>query len=187
MCEYDVKKLVTIIECTDLEAKALSQGNRVLAKAAADRKLEISISHLKTQKECDVFIKNARKNDREDLIPLIVERSIELSIHGYCDFSLLRKVEIECLKVLFMYEKFLAIKNGKNNRAAYTWRMFRNRGIIPSVECIVSHKKESIGFRNLSSVGLTHDSFEMVVDRNPDSFSTLAVERARQRLSQILN
>jgi hypothetical protein len=186
MSEFDVKTLATISECDDLEVQALSQGNLELAKAAENRKLEIRISHLKNQNECDVFIKNAKKNSREDLIPLVLQRSIEISIQSYSDLSVLRKVEIECLKVLFMYEKLLAIKNGKNNRAAYTWRMFRNRGIIPSVDRIVSHKKESVGFQNITSVGLTLDSFEVVVDRYPESFSKTSVERARKRLGIIV-
>jgi len=183
MNELNTNELTTIAKCSALVTDAKRKGNNALAKAALERKYEISISHIRTQEQCVNFIKNVTKRQREDLVPLILQRSLELSIQDYANESPLEDVEIACLKVLFLYEKQLALKNGRANKATYTRRSIKNNGIVKAVDNIVSKNAETVGFKNLCSVGLTLDSFEVVVDKFPEKFSSLAVEKSRQRLN----
>jgi len=181
--EFNTDFLTTTAECRTLVRKARLKGNHALANAALERKYEISISNVKTQEQCTNFIKNVKNRGREDLVPLILQQSIKLSIQDYPNESPLEDVEIACLKVLFLYEKLLVLKNGRRHLATYTRRSIKNNGIVKAVDNIVSKNAKTVGFKNLCSVGLTLDSFESVVDKFPEKFSNLAVEKSRQRLN----
>jgi hypothetical protein len=93
-----ISALKTVAKCKELESKAKSQGNLLLARAARERMYEISIDNLKNEKECESFAKNAKKLDRPDLVKAIHCKSIELSVKKYPVYSELRELEAECLK-----------------------------------------------------------------------------------------
>lgn len=97
--EINVNTLTTVTECLELRDQAGSQGNRKLAEEASERIKIISIGNLKTQEQCENFIANIRKNGREDLVKLIHQKSIDLSVKAYPDYQNLSEVEIQCLKI----------------------------------------------------------------------------------------
>jgi len=93
-------------------------------------------------------------------------------------------VEREAYEAVYAYERMLLIKHGKKVPAAYTWRMIRNRGIIPAVERLVMRKDETSGYRLLVANGLEDKAFESVVLRHPKEFSAEAVSASENRLKE---
>jgi hypothetical protein len=93
-------------------------------------------------------------------------------------------VERECLEAIYAYEWTLFKKHGKRQRAAYTWRMVGERGIIPAVEHAVTRSKETAGFRGLEAEGMLDMAFENVVLKHKDMFSAVAVKRSEERLAR---
>jgi hypothetical protein len=178
----NIDALSTPAQCSELEKQAKSQGNHKLAHAARERRFQISIANLRTENECNTLIKNVSRNQRQDLLPAIHRKSIELSVNSHPNFSKLNNVEKDCLKVIYGYEKALTIKNGRRTRANYTWRPINEYGIIAGVDHIVSQAKETVGFNHLTEIGLTEYSFEAVVLSHPQSFSELARKRAQARI-----
>jgi hypothetical protein len=90
------------------------------------------------------------------------------------------------LKAVYAYEKILHIKNRKRTRATYTWRSIKDHGIIGGIDRIVSKSAETIGFNHLSEIRLTDYSFEAIVLKYPDSFTSNAVEQAKNRMDSAL-
>ena len=93
-------------------------------------------------------------------------------------------VERECLEAIYAYEWTLFKKHGKRQRAAYTWRMVDERGIIPAVEHAVTRPKETAGYRGLEAEGMLSMAFEAVVLRHKEMFSAAAVKRSEERLAR---
>ena len=60
--------------------------------------------------------------------------------------------------------------------------MIKNRGIIQTVEHLVTRKDETPGFKALISMGIPEMAFEAVVLRHPELFSDKAVQYSRERL-----
>ena len=177
-----INALKTVTECKELEDKAKSQGNLILAKAAHERMFELSINNLKNEKECESFAKNAKKLNRPDLVKAVNRKSIDLFLKIYPGYSELREVETECLKAVYAYEKILHSKNRKRIRATYTWRSIKDHGIIGGIDRIVSKSAETIGFNHLSEIELTDYSFEAIVLKYPDSFTGKALNQAQKRM-----
>jgi hypothetical protein len=92
--------------------------------------------------------------------------------------------EQECLEAIFAYEWTLYKKHGKRQKAAYTWRMLKQRGIIAAVEHTATRKQETEGYRALVSEGMQEMAFEAVVLRHPDVFSAEAIAQSRARLAE---
>ena len=93
-------------------------------------------------------------------------------------------VERECLEAIYAYEWTLFKKHGKRQRAAYTWRMVDERGIIPAVEHAVTRPKETAGYRGLQAEEMLDMAFEAVVLRHKDKFSAAAAKKSEQRLAE---
>jgi len=94
------------------------------------------------------------------------------------------RVEQECLEAIFAYEWTLFKKHGKRQRAAYTWRMLKQRGIVSAIEHTVARKQETGGYRALVAEGMQEMAFEAVVLRHPESFSSASIKQARERLAK---
>lgn len=62
--------------------------------------------------------------------------------------------------------------------------MIARRGVIPAVEHMVTQSVESTGYRTLAEMGLQDMSFEAVVSRHRDAFSSEAVKASRRRLAE---
>src|SRR4051812_36657688 len=85
-------------------------------------------------------------------------------------------IEREALEAVYAYEEALSAKNGKRTSASRTWRMIAKRGIIGTLEEIVTRRSETAGYRVLVEMGLEDMAFEAVVTRHPEAFSRDAVE-----------
>lgn len=178
-----INALETPADCRELLEKAKKQRDRDFENAINQRYDEIRINRLKTEKECDNFALNAAAQNRHDLLEAIHRQSIELSVRQHPGFSQLREVEIECLRVIYAYEKANRLLKGHKHKATYTWRTINQNGITQAVERIVCKPKPTMGFTTLESVGLKNCSFEAVVMKYPDAFSKDALNRAKNRLS----
>ena len=170
-------------DCRELLETAKKQRDRDFENAINQRYDEIRISRLKTEKECDNFALNAATQNRHDLLEAIYRRSIELSLRQHPGFSQLREVEIECLRVIYAYEKANRLLKGHNHKATYTWKAIKQNGITQAVERIVCKSKPTMGFTTLENVGLKNCSFEAVVLKYPNAFSATALDKAKNRLS----
>jgi hypothetical protein len=62
--------------------------------------------------------------------------------------------------------------------------MIKRRGIIPAVERLVNRPKETSGYRALIEMGLEDYSFEAVIVRHPNSFSSETVQHAQNRINE---
>ena len=139
------------------------------------------VEKLKTPKECETFMVNARAAGREDLAQEARRRAIELRARTYGANS---SVEQECLEAVYAYEEVLSAKNGRRMTAARTWPMIKRLGVLRAVERIVSRPDDAAGYTALIEMGLERFAFEAVVVRHPDEFSFEAVEQSKMRVSR---
>lgn len=138
------------------------------------------IAKLKTPEECIIFEKNVTERGRPDLALAARKRAVELRAlrHGATT-----EVERQCLEAIFAYEQVLSEKNGKKTRASRTWPMIERHGIIEAVERAVNRKDEAMGYTALLKMGLENYSFEAVILRHPNSFSSDVVQRSQERVN----
>jgi hypothetical protein len=138
------------------------------------------VSKLKTPRECEILEKNALERGNSELALAARKRAVELRAQAHGAST---DAERECLEAVYAYERVLFQKHGKNIRAAYTWRMMKQRGIIAAVERTVSRKEETVGYRALVEMGLEDYAFEAVVVRYPALFSPEAVRISQERIN----
>ncbi len=91
----------------------------------------------------------------------------------------------ESILAILAYEETLRVKHGRQQRAAYTWRMMEEHGVIKAVERVVTRTAVTQGYMALIDLGLADFSFESVVTRYPDTFSREAVKNSKARLSEL--
>lgn len=137
------------------------------------------IARMTTPDGCEQFAKNVEANGKPEAALLARKRAIELRAEAHGAAS---NAEREALEAVYAYERALFVKHGKNVRASRTWRMIKDRGIIPSVERVVTRSTQSTGYAELCRMGLQDKAFEAVVLRYPDLFSDVAVRQSRERL-----
>ncbi|MFG0260439.1 MAG: hypothetical protein ACF8LK_08825 [Phycisphaerales bacterium JB041] len=137
------------------------------------------VALLETPAACEQFAKNVEANGKPEAALLARKRAIELRARSHGVSS---AAEVEALEAVYAYERTLFLKHGKNVRASRTWRMIKDRGVIPSVERVVTRPGESSGYTELCKLGLQDKAFEAVVLRYPGLFSTEAIRRSKQRL-----
>lgn len=139
------------------------------------------VTNLKTPEECETFAKNARERGAPGLAEEARQRTVQLraEIHG-------AKTDVErgCLEAVYAYEEVLSEKKGKRQRANRTWPMIHEYGILAAVERIVLKRTESVGYMALAKMGLKEFAFEAVILRHPEHFSSEAIARSRDRLSE---
>ena len=92
--------------------------------------------------------------------------------------------EMEALQAVYAYEEAMGRKKGRSFTATRTWQMIKRRGIIESIERLVTRSDPAVGYRVLQEMGLEHLSFEAVVVRHPSAFSEKAAKGARERLTE---
>jgi len=138
------------------------------------------LSTLTTPEECEQVAKNVAARDPE-LALAARRRAVELNAikHGAtCE------AEQEALKAVYAYEEVLRKKHGKGRRASRTWKMIKDKGIIPAVEKTVTRKKETTGYQALVDMGMQDFAFEAVVCRYPNVFSPEALKCSQARLKE---
>lgn len=139
------------------------------------------VEKLATPDACDRFAKNAEENGRPELARAAIQRAVELKAKK---FGAQTQAEKECLQAIYAYERILTARNHRTTRATRTWQMIERRGIIPSVDRLVSKPQETVGYAALHDMGLDKYAFEAAVLRYPELFSEEAIERSKERLEQ---
>ncbi|MGQ0503624.1 MAG: hypothetical protein ACT4P0_13630 [Panacagrimonas sp.] len=139
------------------------------------------IRKLFTPEECEIFERNALASHRPDLAAECRRRAVELRAEKYGAETLAEK---ECLEAVFAYEKVLTDRRGRTIRASCTWQMIDKHGVLAPVERVVSRPEDATGFTALLEMGLENFAFEAVVLRYPNSFSSEAVKRSRERVDE---
>ena len=143
--------------------------------------MDETIARFTTPESCEQFALNVEARSPERAMEAR-RRAVELRAlkHGAATDA-----EREALEAVYAYEHVLSQTKGKNVRANYTWRMIRERGVIPAVERVVTRPAETVGYKALVAMGMRDKLFEMVVIRHPDAFSADAVARSKQRLKDL--
>ncbi|WP_221899471.1 HNH endonuclease [Pseudomonas sediminis] len=91
----------------------------------------------------------------------------------------------EAVLAVLAYEETLYTKHGHRQKAAYTWRMMREHGLINAVERVVQRDAETAGYQALKGMGLGDFAFESVVVRHREVFSEAAVMQSFRRLREL--
>ena len=133
------------------------------------------VARLKTPQDCEQFAINVEERGKPELAIRARRRAVELRAaeHGASSAA-----EREALEAVYAYERVLSTKRGKKVHASRTWQMIERRGIIPAVEHVVTRSAESTGYTELIKMGMQDKSFEAVVLRHPEVFSSDAVRRS---------
>jgi len=137
------------------------------------------IRQLKTPEDCNNFINKATM-----LIQQARHRSIELRVLGHKNN---KPVENELLAAIYAYEDILSDKNGKKTYASRTWQMVKRNGLIIAAEKAVNRNIDPMGYKMLANNGMQHLTFEAVIAKHPEHFSTEAVKKAKKRLEEQKN
>ena len=136
------------------------------------------VKNLRTPEECEIFARNAEERGRPDLAKQAKKRGVELRAASHGAHL---TVEKEALAAIYAYEEVLSKKNGKRTKAARTWPMLDEHGIIATMERLVKRDSVTQGYAYLIEMGLEEYSFEAVILRHPEHFSAAAIEKATER------
>ncbi|CAB3732174.1 hypothetical protein LMG22037_05678 [Paraburkholderia phenoliruptrix] len=142
--------------------------------SSEDRK---RMSYLKSRDDCIEFAKNVR-NKYPHLVPAARQRSVEVRVNAMNLDSALRR---DIWSVVYAQEEAIFVKHGKRLRAGNTLKAITNRGELGAVAYVVM-QPGSESFELLHSLGLGDYTFEAVVLRHQEHFSSDVVEAARRKL-----
>ena len=133
-----------------------------------------------TPEACERFIINVRDTHPE-LVPQARRRAVELKAQQLGGKS---QVECEALEAVVAYEAILAERHGRKVSASRTHQMIRRHGILGAIERAVNRPDDLSGYQQLVRLGMSELSFEAIVLRHPESFSTAAVKRCEERMAR---
>ena len=141
--------------------------------------MEERIARLKTSQDARQLAENARRLGHPELEANALQRASELKAleDGYTS-----PAQQAIAAALYAYEEQQSQLKGRTFRANRTRQMLAKHGALTAAERMVLHRQPSKGFEVLEEAGLQALSFEAIIDRFPDEFSTAAVEAARARL-----
>lgn len=142
--------------------------------------MDYRIARLSTPEECRQFIINVEKADPA-LADQARRRSIELQAQHAGGTT---EVEREAYEAVYAYEAVLSKQKGKRVCASRTWQMIKRHGIIGAVERAVNRPDDPSGYTALVAIGMEDLSFEAIVLRYPESFSSEAIGRCQVRLTK---
>ena len=138
------------------------------------------VSRLKTPEDCEQFAKNVEAKS-PDLAKQARRRAVELRAERYGAKTEVERAALECI---YAFEEARSQETGRRARANRTWQSIEKNGILPTVDKVVSRRKATDGYDALLEAGLEDFTFEAVVIRYPDSFTSEAVAQSKARLSQ---
>lgn len=141
------------------------------------------VERLTTPKECEIFAKNARDRNRDDLAEEAKHRAIQLNAIAYGSEN---DAERECLEAIYAYEQILSANNGKATKASKTWQLVKRHGIIAATERVIERTDVTAGYDALKEAGLEKYAFEATVLRHKALFSETAVTRSELRMEEYL-
>lgn len=140
------------------------------------------IARLNTVRDARVFADSAKNRGREDLRLQALVRVAQLRA-GESSFE---SPAHEAIAVaLHAYEELQSAATGKTYRAHRTWPMFQRHGRLKAAERMVLNSKASKGYEVLKEAGLLDLSFEAIIVRFPDEFSSEALAASRARLEGV--
>ncbi|MFL9987319.1 hypothetical protein [Paraburkholderia sediminicola] len=137
------------------------------------------ISYLKTRDDCMQFAKNVGVR-HPHLVRAARQRSVEVQVNSLNLDSAMRR---DIWSVVYAQEEALFVKHGKRLRAGNTRKVITNRGELGAVAFAVQ-RPGGTGFELLHSLGLGDHTFEAVVLRHSEHFSSGIVEAARRKLDE---
>lgn len=142
--------------------------------------MEERIARLKTSQEARQLAENAHRLGHSNWHALALQRARELKAaeEGYTT-----PAQQAIATALYAYEEEQSRLKGRTFRATRTRQMLARHGALVAVERMVLNRQPSKGFQVLEDAGLQELSFEAIVDRYPDEFTSVAVEAARARLN----
>ncbi|HEX5761402.1 MAG TPA: hypothetical protein VF121_19620 [Thermoanaerobaculia bacterium] len=140
------------------------------------------VAKLDTPEACEQFARNVEARGKPDLALEARKRAVQLEAAKH---QVNTAAEREALEAVFAYERALHEKHGKRVRASRTWPMIKERGIIATVEHLVTRRDETMGYKAVIEMGMPEIAFEAVVLRHPHLFSDRAVQRSRERLDAL--
>jgi hypothetical protein len=143
---------------------------------------EAVIAKLTSPESCDKLARNLEAKGKLDLAVLARRRGIHLRAEKHGAQS---AAEREAIQAVLAYEQALFRKHGRTVRASRTWDMIKRRGIIATVEHLVTRTDETMGYKAVIAMGLPEMAFEAVVIRHPQLFTLEALQRARERLEPL--
>lgn len=91
-------------------------------------------------------------------------------------------VEREAYEAVYAWEAAATKINGRTTRANRTWPAIAKKGVIATIEEIVTRKKETPAYRGLVEMGMEDLSFEAVVLRHKEAFTPEAVAASAARI-----
>ncbi len=92
-------------------------------------------------------------------------------------------VEREAYEAVYAYEEAATQLNRRTTRATRTWPVIAKKGVIAAIDGIVTRKTETPAYRMLATMGMEDMSFEAVVLRHTEAFTTKAIVASTARLS----
>jgi len=137
------------------------------------------VARVKTSDDALQLAENALRLGRPDVHAQALERANELRA---IEAGFISPAERAIATAIYAYEEEQR-RVKKNFRANRTWNMLAEHGALAAAERMVLNRKPSKGFDVLEGAGLRELSFEAIIDRFPDEFSSEAVVAARARLN----
>jgi len=135
-----------------------------------------SLSDYTDDKIIQTIIQNAKKYGDQEYLKSAETRLCE--IYGDISIELLREFQ----KAMNDYEAYLTDKNGKMTRATRTWTTVRKHGVKKAITNLVTRKTDAFGFTGLVDYGGVDSTFEALVLRFKNDFSSEAIEASAKRI-----
>jgi hypothetical protein len=137
------------------------------------------VARLKSSQDARQLAENAQRLGRLDVSIQALERARELQAieEGY-----VTPAQVAIATALYAYEEEQSRLKHRIFRASRTRQMFAKHGPLNAAERMVLNRRPSKGFEVLEEAGLQELSFEAIIDRFPEEFSSIAVNAARARL-----
>jgi len=137
------------------------------------------IARLTTPKDARTFAKNAAERGRPDLETEALDhaRTLQALQEGHTS-----PAQQAIATALYAYEEAQSQLKGRTFRANRTRQMIANRGALAAAERMVLNRRPSQGYEVLEEAGLQELSFEAIIVRFPNEFSSQAVRAAQARL-----
>lgn len=138
------------------------------------------VERCKTPSECETFARNVEK-EYPELAKAARRRAVELRA---TEQGATTEAELDALRAVCAFEEVRSQETGRKARANRTRQSFNRIGIVPTVEKIVARKTPTEGYAALVEAGMDDFTFEAVVLRHQESFSSMAIEQAIKRSNE---
>jgi len=141
--------------------------------------MDESVVRLKSSQDARQLAENAQRLGRLDVSTQALERAKELQAieEGY-----VTPAQVAIATALYAYEEEQSRLKHRIFRANRTRQMLAKHGPLNAAERMVLNRRPSKGFEVLEEAGRQELSFEAIIDRFPEEFSSIAVNAARARL-----